>query len=103
MVTKSSPSPLEKSSTTQSVPTLIRKALLRAGLSENDIPHFLTWAFNGPIPDTFWQLCITWNQKFGHKFWLNLTQANSASELSNLFFQMGQLYTSLHPATTPRN
>ncbi len=76
----------------QPIPTLMRKALMRAGVLENEIPNFLSWAFEGRVPSTFHELCVIWNEKFGSQLWLNVQQLSSAQECSDFFFQMGKVF-----------
>ncbi len=83
---KSSPTP-------QPIPTLLRKALMQAGIFEEEIPLFLSWAFDGKFPPTFKELCLIWNEKFGSKLWVNVAQLNSAQECFDFFFRMGQVFT----------
>lgn len=77
----------------QEIPGLIRRALVRAGVGENEIHEFVEWAFDGEmIPGTFWELCVIWNMKFGSKLWLNITEVGSAEELDLFFFKMGRVF-----------
>lgn len=80
----------------QPLPTLYRKALEAAGIVEKDHPEFLSWAFGGPLPVTFTEFSAKWNERFGNKMWLSLTQFpkyNEAyRELWSIFSRMGALF-----------
>ncbi len=89
--------PQIKNSKTFQLPSLYKKGLLKAEISEKEISDFMIWAFDEILPTTFRELCIIWNSKFGDILWLNLVTINSSNEAMDLFFKMGRAYRRFYP------
>lgn len=76
------------------LPTVAKKALMKAGVLEKNIPDFISWAFGEHLIEstTFREFCVIWNNRHGDKLWFNIDSVENLEEYTDLFFKMGTAY-----------